>query len=132
VNKRGAIPVGTHKLLIVDDDPNIRELLSVNLIAAGYDVDSVADGKEAIERIKNHPFELIVLDIMMPEIDGWELCKFIRDDPDLDTTKILMLTAKGTERDKLIGRHIFNADEYLTKPFDIDEVKNVIQRLIYG
>ena len=117
-------------ILIVDDDPNIRELISVNLIAAGYSVTIAADGKEAIEKISADIPELIILDIMMPELDGWELCKWVRDDPLLQNVKILMLTAKGSSRDKLIGREIFRADDYMTKPFEIGILQQTVSRLL--
>jgi len=119
-------------LLIVDDDPNIRELLAVNLAAAGYGITTAADGSEALSRVRERRPDCIILDIMMPEIDGWEFCKSIRDDPELYDTKIVMLTAKGTEKDKMIGRDIFKADEYMTKPFDVDELQKVIERLLHA
>jgi two-component system, OmpR family, alkaline phosphatase synthesis response regulator PhoP len=124
--------MGGHSILIIDDDPNIVELLSVNLLASGYDVNAAVDGKDAQSKIMRRPPELIVLDIMMPEMDGWELCKWIRDDPFLKDVKIIMLTAKGTEKDKLIGREILQADEYMTKPFDIDELKKNVERLLHA
>jgi Response regulators consisting of a CheY-like receiver domain and a winged-helix DNA-binding domain len=119
-------------ILIVDDDPNIRELISVNLLSAGYTVIEASNGREAMGKMQESPPDLIVLDIMMPEIDGWEFCKFVRDDPLLEKIKIIMLTAKGTEKDKLIGREIFRADEYMTKPFDIDELKKNVERLLHA
>jgi DNA-binding response OmpR family regulator len=119
-------------ILIVDDDPNIRELLSVNLIARGYAVIEAENGRAAMGKVRETAVDLIILDIMMPEIDGWEFCKFIRDDPQLEKIKIIMLTARGTEKDKLIGREIFFADEYMTKPFDVDEVIASIERLLHG
>ena len=122
----------TPVILVVDDDPNIRELISVNLRVKGYSIVLASDGKEAMEKIKTGAPDLIILDIMMPEIDGWELCKWIRDDPRLRSVKILMLTAKGTDRDKLIGREIFKADEYMTKPFEIDLLQQTISRMLNG
>jgi len=119
-------------ILIVDDDPNIRELISVNLISSGYAVVEASNGRDAIVKTQASPPDLIVLDIMMPEIDGWEFCKFVRDDPLLEKIKIIMLTARGAEKDKLIGREIFKADEYMTKPFDIDQLKTTIGRLLHG
>jgi two-component system, OmpR family, alkaline phosphatase synthesis response regulator PhoP len=118
-------------ILIVDDDANIRELILVNLTAAGYEVKTASDGKEAIEKISSFLPALIILDIMMPEIDGWEVCKFVRDDPYLEHIKIIMLTARGSDRDKLIGKGILKADDYLTKPFDIDELMSIIKRRLY-
>jgi DNA-binding response OmpR family regulator len=115
------------KILVVDDDANIRELIKVNLAAAGYEVAWASNGREAIEKIPVFLPVLVVLDVMMPEIDGWEVCKFIRDDPGLEHIRIVMLTARGTERDKMIGKGIFKADDYLTKPFEIDDLTDAIR-----
>jgi len=122
----------TATIFIVDDDQNIRELLAVNLTAAGYRVIEASNGSEAMEKIKETAVDLIILDIMMPEMDGWEFCKGIRDDPLLEKIKIIMLTARGTEKDKLIGTEIFRADAYMTKPFDIDAVLSSIEKLLHG
>jgi DNA-binding response OmpR family regulator len=119
-------------ILIVDDDANIRTLLMVNLRAKGYAIETAVDGKDAIEKITAHPPWLIILDVMMPEIDGWEVCKYVKDDPDLASVKIVMLTARDTERDKLIGRKVLKADEYLTKPFDIDDLLLIVDRFRDG
>jgi DNA-binding response OmpR family regulator len=118
------------KILVVDDDSNIRELITVNLMTAGYEVIDAENGRKAVEVLNVQNPDLIVLDIMMPEVDGWEVCKFVRDNPALAHIKIIMLTAKGSEKDKMIGREIFEADEYLTKPFDIDELKLTIRKLL--
>jgi DNA-binding response OmpR family regulator len=117
------------KILIVDDDANIRTLLSVNLAANGYAIETAVDGKDAMEKISKDPPWMIILDVMMPEIDGWEVCKYVKDDPDLENIKILMLTARDTQRDKLIGQKVLKADEYLTKPFDIDVLLSKISAL---
>jgi DNA-binding response OmpR family regulator len=116
-------------IVIVDDDANIRTLLTVNLAAQGFSIETAADGKEAIDKIRANPPWLIILDVMMPDVDGWEVCKYVRDDPDLEKVKIVMLTARDTERDKLIGRQVLKADEYLTKPFDIDVLLSKINAL---
>ena len=107
------------RILIVDDDPHITELIRVNLDAAGYEVECAANGREAMERIDAARPDLIIVDVMMPEMDGWELCKTIKDDPEMDGIRIIMLTARDTDRDRLIGRGIFGVDEYVTKPFDV-------------
>jgi DNA-binding response OmpR family regulator len=119
-----------NQILIVDDDPNIQELLIVNLEAQGYKTISALNGKEVFDKIKTIMPDLIILDIMMPEIDGLEVAKMIRDSKEFQEIKILMLTAKGTERDKMIGKDIFNANEYMTKPFDIDNLLNTIKELL--
>jgi DNA-binding response OmpR family regulator len=122
--------MGLKEVFVVDDDPNIRELLYVNLQAAGYAVTTAHDGIDGAEKLRTLRPHCVVLDIMMPGIDGWELCKIIRDDPALASTRILMLTAKDRERDRLIGIDIFGADEYMIKPFEIDELLNTVRRLV--
>lgn len=120
------------RILIVDDDPHISELVYVNLDAAGYEVDRASNGHEAIDRIAIvHP-DLVVLDVMMPEMDGWELCKAIRDDPECRDIRIVMLTARDTDRDKMIGKGVFGVDEYLTKPFDLADLFDACKRLLHA
>jgi DNA-binding response OmpR family regulator len=118
-----------HTILVVDDDPNVRELLRVNLAAQGYDIDTAANGTEALLAIERCVPQLIILDVMMPEMDGWEVCKQVRDRYQ-DSVRIIMLTAKDTARDKIIGKDILKADDYLTKPFDIDELLATVHRLL--
>ena len=117
-------------VLVIDDDANIRELLAVNLKAAGYIVTMAEDGIDGLEKLRSLRPQCVVLDVMMPGLDGWELCKIIRDDPELASTCILMLTAKDRERDRLIGIDIFGADEYMVKPFEIDDLLGAVRRLI--
>jgi DNA-binding response OmpR family regulator len=117
----------SYKIMIIDDDPVIRELLYFNLSVRGYKVISCASGQKALEMFSQEKPDLILLDVMMPEMDGWEVLKILRDHYDRDI-KILMLTAKGTERDKLIGKSILKADEYVTKPFDLESLLNLIAK----
>ena len=119
-------------IFIVDDDPNIRELLSVNLRAVGYQVTTAIDGLDGAKKLRSYRPNCVVLDIMMPGLDGWELCKIIRDDPALESTRILMLTAKDRERDRMIGVDILGADAYMSKPFDIDDLLAAVKRLCGG
>ncbi len=118
------------KIAIIDDDPNIRELLYVNLQRRGYTAVSEGDSTRALETIEKHMPDLIVLDVMMPEIDGWELCKIIRDNHKFSSIKIVMLTAKSTAKDKMIGKEILKADEYVTKPFDMGYLIQTVKRLL--
>jgi DNA-binding response OmpR family regulator len=127
---RKPVSMDSQNILIVDDDPNIRELLEVNLGAAGFTIRNASQGREAMDLMRQRTPDLVILDIMMPEMDGWEVCKQIRDDPRLERVKIIMLTAKGSEKDKLVGMEIFKADEYMTKPFDIDELIKTITTLL--
>jgi len=112
--------------MIIDDDPVIRELLYFNLSVRGYEVISCANGQKALEIFAQEKPDLILLDVMMPGMDGWEVLKILRDHYDSSDVKILMLTAKSTERDKLIGKSILKADEYVTKPFDLESLLKLI------
>ena len=125
-------PIAKKRILIVDDDPHIGELVYVNLDAAGYEVDRATNGHEAIDRIAAARPDLIILDVMMPEMHGWELCKTIRDDPECRGIRIMMLTARDTDRDKMIGKGVFGVDEYLTKPFDLGELLTLCGRLLHA
>ncbi len=117
----------SQKLLIADDDNEIRELLEFDLSHSGYMVDSAKDGEEALQKALTGNYDLILLDVMMPKINGFDVCKKIRSaKPEIP---ILMLTAKGTITDKTQG---FNsgADDYIVKPFDIQEVLLRVRALV--
>jgi len=116
-------------ILIVDDDPNVLELVRVNCAAKGYTVLTATDGNEALRSVAEVMPSLVILDVMMPEVDGWEVCKLLRDEYK-DSIKILMLTAKDTARDRIIGKNILKADEYMTKPFDIDKLLSTVEHLL--
>ncbi|QKY69656.1 response regulator transcription factor [Lentibacillus sp. CBA3610] len=107
------------RILIVDDEASIVTLLKFNVEQAGYETDVAYDGKEAIQKAETSHYDLIILDLMLPEMDGMEVCKHLRSNK-IDTP-ILMLTAKDEELDKVLGLEI-GADDYLTKPFSPNEV----------
>ena len=107
------------RILIVDDDDEIRELLEFDIASSGYFVDSAKDGLEGLNKALNNTYDLILLDVMMPKMNGFEVCKNIRQAK--LSIPILMLTAKGTIDDKTSGFDN-GADDYLVKPFDIQEV----------
>ena len=107
------------RILIVDDDDEIRELLEFDVSQSGYFVDTASDGKEGLQKALNNSYDLILLDVMMPKMNGFDVCKNIRQAK--LSIPILMLTAKGTINDKTIGFDC-GADDYLVKPFDIQEV----------
>ena len=115
------------RILIVDDDKQIRELLSFDIAHSGYIVDTAVDGQEGLKKALENNYDLILLDVMMPKINGYEVCKNIRiAHPDVP---ILMLTAKGTIEDKTEGFDC-GADDYLIKPFEIQEVLLRIRALL--
>lgn len=107
------------RILIVDDEASIVTLLKFNVEQAGFETDVAYDGKEAIEKAESADFDLIILDLMLPEMDGLEVCKHLRTNK--NDTPILMLTAKDEEFDKILGLEL-GADDYLTKPFSPKEV----------
>lgn len=109
------------KVLIVDDEENIVELLRFNMEQAGYEVEFAYDGEEALRRAESFRPELILLDIMLPKMDGIEVCRRIREDDRLKETAIIMLTAKNVEKDKITGLES-GADDYITKPFSVNEL----------
>ncbi len=107
-----------YKILIVDDDENICELLHLYLKKDGFDTVIAHDGKQAVEYAEKYSPDLIMLDIMLPELDGWQVCREIRKKSEVP---IIMLTAKGETFDKILGLEL-GADDYVTKPFDTKEV----------
>jgi two-component system phosphate regulon response regulator PhoB len=119
------------KILVVDDEPEAVELVEFNLKQAGYSVVTAADGAEALNKARATQPSLIVLDLMLPEVDGLEVCKMLRRDPATTGIPIVMLTAKAAEIDRVLGLEL-GADDYVTKPFSPRElvlrVKKLLQR----
>ena len=119
------------KVLIVDDEEHIVELLKFNLLNAGYDVFTANDGINAVKIAKAEKPSLMLLDLMLPGIDGFDVCKEIKRNDEMKKTSIIMLTAKGEELDKILGLEL-GADDYITKPFSVREllarVKAVLRR----
>ncbi len=106
------------KLLIVEDDDTVRETLALNLRAEGYQVDSAADGEAGLELARTGDHDLIVLDVMLPKLDGLTVCRVVRKESDVP---IILLTARGTETDKIVGLET-GADDYVVKPFSLGEL----------
>lgn len=116
------------RILIVDDDPYIRELAHVFLKNEGFDVHEASDGLEALAKLETITVDMVILDIMMPRMDGWELCRQLREYYDIP---LLMLTAKGETSDKIQGFQL-GTDDYLVKPFEplelVARVKALLKR----
>jgi DNA-binding response OmpR family regulator len=113
----------------VDDEPEAVELVEFNLKQAGYAVTTAADGAEALKKARTQPPELIVLDVMLPEMDGFEICKTLRADPAVSRVPIIMLTAKAAEIDRVLGLEL-GADDYLTKPFSPRELLLRVKKIL--
>lgn len=117
------------KILIVDDEDHIRELLKFNLEKNGYVVYMANDGLEGLKLAREKQVDLILLDLMLPGMDGFEVCKEIRKDNIISNVPIIMLTAKSEEIDKILGLEL-GADDYITKPFSIRELSARIKALL--
>ncbi|MBC8531005.1 response regulator transcription factor [Gehongia tenuis] len=114
------------RILVVDDEPLIVKGLKYSLEQDGYEVDSAADGEEAIQKFEAGSFDMILLDVMLPKMNGIEVCQRIREKSNVP---IIMLTAKGEDMDKILGLE-YGADDYMTKPFNILEVKARIKSIL--
>ncbi|NTU42479.1 MAG: response regulator [Nitrospirales bacterium] len=117
------------KILVIDDEADIVELLSYNLTKEGFAVDTAYDGEAALKRIKENAYDLLLLDLMLPGIQGLELCRIIRGRPETSRIPIVMLTAKGEELDKVLGLEM-GADDYITKPFSPRELLARVKALL--
>ncbi len=114
------------KIIIVDDDETMNELVRVNLQPRGYEMISVTNGRRAIEIVRENNPDLVILDVMMPEMDGFEVCKALREFTDVP---VLFLTAKGREQDLVRGFEV-GGDDYVRKPFSLRELEARIQALL--
>ena len=117
------------RILVVDDEPEAVELVEFNLKQSGYAVITATDGAEALKKARAQTPDLIVLDVMLPEMDGFEICKTLRLEPSTSQTPILMLTAKAAEIDRVLGLEL-GADDYLTKPFSPRELLLRIKKIL--
>jgi len=119
------------KILVVDDEENIRELVRYNLAREGYQVTTVGSGEEALKQAGEKPPDLIVLDLMLPGMDGFDVCRQLKSDPRTAHIPIVMLTVKGEESDIVVGLEL-GADDYITKPFSpkvlLARIKAVLRR----
>jgi two-component system phosphate regulon response regulator PhoB len=109
------------RILVVDDEPDLLELVRVNLDQAGFAVETAASGHEALNALRRSPPDLLVLDLMLPDVSGTEICRQVRADTELAHLPIIMLTAKSDEVDRVVGLEL-GADDYVTKPFSPREL----------
>ena len=120
------------KILLVDDEPDILEIISYNLTAQGYNVSTAINGVQAVKKAKKEQPHLIILDVMMPEMDGIEACEQIRKIPELENTLIAFLTARGEDYSQVAGFEA-GADDYITKPIKpkvlVSKIKSLLRRL---
>lgn len=119
------------KLLIIEDESEIRKLVRLNLELEGYFVEEAADGKNGMELISDNQYDLVVLDIMLPYVSGYEICSFIKSKS--PSTKVMIISANGDDQDKILGLKL-GADDYLSKPFNLEElllrIKNQLKNIV--
>jgi DNA-binding response OmpR family regulator len=125
----------SRRALIVEDEASIREIVRFHLSLAGFETEDVADGRAALDRLRSDRFDLVVLDVMLPGVDGVTICRTMRSGGPNQRSGVLMLTARDTEADKVLGLES-GADDYLTKPFGVRElmarVTSVLRRASGG
>lgn len=121
-----------HRILVVDDESSVTDLIAYNLRKALYDVHTAADGREALRLAREYNPDLILLDLMIPEVDGLDVCRELRKTSDVP---VIMITARGEEIDRVLGLEI-GADDYVTKPFSVRElmarIKAVLRRVLHA
>ena len=122
------MPARKNAILTADDDPQILRLVARNLQLEGYEVTTATDGQEALDQLESRKFDLAILDVMMPKLDGFTVCARVRE---FSSMPIIMVTARGQDQDKIRGLDL-GADDYLTKPFSVEEllarVRSVLRR----
>ena len=111
-----AAPAAKRRVLLVDDDPQLLLLISTTLGTADFELLEASDGEEALQVARRHHPDLVLLDVGMPRLDGFEVCRQLKTAPETTSIKVVMLTARGTEADRARGREV-GADDYFAKPF---------------
>ncbi len=119
------------KILVVDDEVNITQILEFSIGAEGYEVITAANGEEAIDKARREQPDLIILDIMMPKIDGYEACRILKANPLTKNIPVVLLTAKGRDIDKRLGYEV-GATDYIVKPFSPNKLVDRIHQLLVG
>jgi len=121
----------TRRILVADDDPVIVRLLQVNFKLEGYDVETASHGEEAIQKARDAHPELILLDVMMPGLDGWEVCRRLKEDDGTAGIPVIFLSARAQDEDRKRGLEL-GVVEYVTKPFDPGDLVGLVARIIAG
>jgi two-component system alkaline phosphatase synthesis response regulator PhoP len=116
------------RIMVVEDDENLNKLISYNLSKNGYMVESIYDGISAKDKLAKDIFDVVVLDIMLPGVDGFRICEFIKENSPAYKTFVVVLTARAEPLDKIYG-NILGADYYLTKPFSVAKLMDIVKEL---
>lgn len=129
MTRSGGLSADRRRIMIVEDEDNIATALEYLMRREGYDHDRVADGAEALGRIRDSHPDLVLLDVMLPGASGYEICEGVRLDPTLKDVKILMMTARGSAIERRRGMAI-GADGFISKPFELKELRDEVRRLL--
>jgi two-component system phosphate regulon response regulator PhoB len=121
----------SRRVLVVEDEDNIATALEFLITREGYGHDRVASGAEALPRIRDTRPDLVLLDVMLPEVSGYEICEGIRTDPALARVKVLMMTARGSALERRKGMEL-GADGFISKPFELQDLRAEVRRLLAG
>ena len=118
------------RILCIDDEPGVIELISLILRSQKIQVDGATGGKEGLEAMRQNPPDAVLLDIMMPEIDGWEVYKQMRSDDNLKNIPVIIVTARNSSFEEVIARERAGVDDYITKPFVPNQVRDSLSRVL--
>ena len=118
---RSINPQRRGRVLVVEDEPDVAELIRYNLVKEGWEVIIVGSGADALKRVRDARPDVVLLDIMVPQLNGWEVCRRLKEDPDTRAIPVIMVTGRVEEGDKVLGFEL-GADDYVTKPFGIKEL----------
>jgi two-component system response regulator VicR len=120
----------TKKILCIEDEPEMIDLIRLILGRRGFEVVGAAGGKEGLEKVRQHPPELVLLDLMMPDMDGWEVYQQMKADEKTKDIPVIVVTAKAQSIDKVLGLHIAKVDDYIAKPFSPQDLLNSVEKVL--
>lgn len=118
------------RILCIEDEPEMIELIRIILEKRGFEVKGAVGGKEGLEKARSEKPDLILLDLMMPEMDGWEVYRQLKNDEELKNIPVIIVTARSQNIDRILGLHIAKVDDYITKPFGPSDLVESIKRVL--
>ena len=122
----------TKRILCIEDEPEMIDLIRLILGRRGFEVVGAAGGKEGLEKIRQEPPDLVLLDLMMPDMDGWEVYQQMKADENTKDIPVIVVTAKAQSIDKVLGLHIAKVDDYIAKPFSPQDLLNSVDKVLGG
>ena len=120
----------TKQILCIEDEPEMIDLIRLILGRRGFEVVGAAGGKEGLEKVRQSPPELVLLDLMMPDMDGWEVYQQMKADEKTKDIPVIVVTAKAQSIDKVLGLHIAKVDDYIAKPFSPQDLMNSVEKVL--